>query len=248
MHTQIAGQSAVASLPAYPQLRVRQDLNEACFERGREILVAGEGALLAVSVGNSFFTEGHIAAVLEAVAPSAGKIKIFVTAPIAHHTLQGMGMTEDEAKHEAHKAGNNRRNRALRALQSPRLQGLRGRVSMLDWKNEVLLVPAYAKQFHAMQKLYQDSTSFRKAVYDTSAAVIRHGLGAEASSEYVTRGVVHGKHFLLKELALILAAPEIMQGSRVAYVYHRRWPVLESLLDGVFDGLRRERVGFVVVE
>ena len=71
-----------------------------------------------------------------------------------------------------------------------------------------------------------------------------NGLGV--NSDY---DVIEGSNYLLKELAFLLSIPSIYGGfDRFVFVYHRPWPILENLFNGVYDGEVCEALGFVILE
>lgn len=224
------------------------DVSSHCFEVGRRILAAGGAALVGISLGNSYFSERNIAAMFEALVAHTGLVHVFVTDAIAHHTFQALGLEEADAKKKARLDGNNRRNRLERGLQAPIFSAGRASISQVDWNHEVLRNFAYAASYRSLKRLYMENSTFQHEIREvTRTVVLGHLNRTGGSAENVEKQVSLGVHFLLKELAFIDAAPEILGLEKVVYVYHRCWPILEKLLNGEFDGRPRSGVGFAII-
>ena len=61
--------------------------------------------------------------------------------------------------------------------------------------------------------------------------------------------VMEGANYMLKELAFLFSVPSIYGGyDKYVFVYHKRWPVLENMFNGIYDNKVRTCMGFVVLE
>src|SRR3569832_1036224 len=77
-------------------------------------------------------------------------------------------------------------------------------------------------------------------------------LSRSASLGDLDRMVDIGIHYTLEELAILLifgrmaAEPDRSAGEEFGYIYHMRWPILENLVNGHYDGRVRKHVGFIL--
>ncbi len=49
------------------------------------------------------------------------------------------------------------------------------------------------------------------------------------------------------EIAFLSASPKVFNVERVAYIYHKRWPIFENFVNGKFNGIVRTDLGFVII-
>lgn len=54
-------------------------------------------------------------------------------------------------------------------------------------------------------------------------------------------------NYLIEEFGFLLAAPELYRTDKIAYIYHRPWPIFENLVNGKY-GQPINSLGFVIVE
>jgi tRNA-dependent cyclodipeptide synthase len=69
--------------------------------------------------------------------------------------------------------------------------------------------------------LYQQHTEFRRRIDELTLGVIG-----------MTGDLAEGVKFILKELAFIVVAPEILGEESVIYSYHRDFPIVADLVEG----------------
>ena len=242
---------SVAVRQKRPVFVITRELAGHCFTVGRRILDEKLGTVLATfSVGNPFSSEENIRSVLGLVAPQA-KVRVFIPQEISHHTFEALGYSEQDSLRLARAKGQNIAHKLERALYASPFQAQRQEIVRIDWNHEVDSAAAYQCEYPYFDTLYNDSESFRVAVRSTTESVVKKGAEREGkllSDAELQQRINLGVPFLIKELAFIIASPEILRTDSVVYLYHRRWPIFERLLNGEFDGNIRETVGFAVVD
>ena len=96
-----------------------------------------------------------------------------------------------------------------------------------------------------MVQLYGTNEAFRQDALDTTKTVLKTKLEKEIDLDQAAKEAVH---YLLKELAFVLVSPVLFQVPRTVYIYHHEWPVFEKLVNGVYDSIPKEKVGFLLVK
>ena len=67
--------------------------------------------------------------------------------------------------------------------------------------------------------------------------------GCTVSEEAVDEAV----EFLLEEFSYLLTCSQTCAAPNIAYVYHRRWPIFEGLINGKYDGVPKDnKIGFAI--
>lgn len=54
--------------------------------------------------------------------------------------------------------------------------------------------------------------------------------------------------YLLQELSYVLATPKLFSIKKTVYLYHKRWPILENLVNGKYTENTNKEVGFLIVK
>lgn len=221
-----------------PRFGCRMGLEGLVFQNGYDILREGGTVVVGMSLRNPYFSSReNIAGLLGFTISHFSEVNIFITSRIAVHTYEGLGYTPQRAATKARLQGNAIRNRVIDQLSS--FADGRAEVNLVDWDAGVEGHPAFKREHEYLVRLHDRLGDFRHEVRKTTAQV----LAVDVESPQVDIGVP----FLLKELAFLLASPEILQVKKVGYIYHRRWPIFENLINGEYDGAARAHIGFLIV-
>ena len=198
---------------------------------------------------------------------------MFVPDVIAEHSYRAIGSSKPE------KLARKKSKDILRRLKSVLTTSTIPRsfeISYVDWKKEVETSPEYIKQLDDVTKLFNNSKQFYNDTLEIVDAALESlwkwkmsGKGidrsdilrmdgkdeapyekAAASSKAKDYDVIEGANYILKEYAFFLAIPSIYTDfDKFVFVYHKRWPVLENLINGVYDNnMQAASMGFFVLD
>ena len=208
-------------------------------ENGYKI-VQGKGlAIVGMSPGNSHFNPQVIKELLQYASATFSKTKILIADVPAIHTYKGIGYSEKRAQKKARLNGNNLQNHSLRVIQTEKLN-----VELIEWADEVESAPEYQKELTHIQELYEENIAFRVDARNTTRNVVQSKLKEHVNIE---EAVDEAVWYLLKELAFLLASPQLFDEPLVSYVYHHRWPIYENLVNGKYDGNVQKNLGFILI-
>jgi tRNA-dependent cyclodipeptide synthase len=112
---------------------------------------------------------------------------------------------------------------------------------------------SYQGALEKLSSLYVSNDNFREDVRRATAITIESH--ARVSSRDRTRiqitgmpaGVDEGIHYLIGELAWLIAVSNNMGYAKAVYHYHKPWPVFERLIAGHYDGNVRPALAFRVL-
>jgi len=168
---------------------------------------------------------------------------------ISEHNYRAVGSKNPEKS--ARVKANRLRNKCKDVMKTMRCTTQK--YSYINWMEDIDSNPEYIQAFEYVKDLYQKNDQFRYEIQETTeAALISMRNGREkgqTDSENTCSSVdvEEGVKYLLKELAFFDALPHIYDRcEKFVFVYHRAWPVLETYFEGIYDGLYRPSLGFVI--
>jgi len=222
-------------------MKVIEERKGLAFENGYATLNKKGLVLIGMSPGNSYFKKKIIDKLINFVSRRFFKVRIMIAEKPAEHTYKAMGYPEGKAKRKARLAGNNLRNHSERSIASLK----KGDIAVIDWEKDVSSNSLYKEAYREMKELYKKNILFREDAREATGYVLE---GRIKPSVNMNKAVEEGVHYLLKELAFLLASPSIFGVSHVAYIYHREWNVYERFVNGFYDGRPKEKLGFLIVK
>ena len=173
---------------------------------------------------------------------------LFIPEKISEHNYRAVGSTKPEksARVQA-KRLRNKCEEVMKCINySPH------KYSYVNWTEHIDSNPEYYKALDYVKDLYQNNHNFRSEIQQTTEAALvcmktsRESFAVDGQSP-TNVDVEEGAKYLLKELAFFDALPHIYDNcTEYVFVYHRSWPVLEKYCEGLYDGLVRPSLGFVV--
>lgn len=199
-------------------------------------------AMVWMSAGNSFFTETAIQRTLQAVCPRVEHVVVLAPDEPAEHTYKALGYTGNDVVKKARLNANLLQNRARRVLETlPPADKVKCRVP--EWVDEVMPHPAYQTAYQRMRELYRTHAGFAQDARQTTQTVLETKTEKPVAPDAVEEGV----HYLLKELALVTASPEIFGVDHMTYAYHKEWPIFDKYIHGKYDRRTKTNLGFLLV-
>lgn len=224
-------------------MHIIRDLPDICFKTGYTVLENKGVAIVGMSPGNSYFKQDTIHTLLSFAQKAFSKVIIMIPDKPAIHTYKAIGYSSLEAEKIARRAGNRLRNCAQISIDALKAGRAECSIAVFDWYGDIETNKQYGTQKQYIYNLYRTNEQFRKDVRATTAEVIRPRLKQDRELESSCDVAIH---FLLEELAFLVACPAIFEQS-IAYIYHHRWPIWENLINGVYDDVKKE-LGFLVIQ
>jgi len=217
--------------------------------------------VLGMSLGNSFFNQTMVSALLSFLMKNCTRLYIFIPDIPAQYTYQAIG---DENYKRRIRLDMNRYRRWIQYVMDTVLQvDQRVRVVLVDWERDVTSNAHYQHRLAAYQKDYQEQKCplFVRDIQDQTRQVLLYlqrflqQRSTMFSVEKMDSAVNVGATFLLMELAFLttfhhLFPDVIHSSSELVYVYHRRWPVFERLLSNQYALTHPHDtdIGFIIIE
>ena len=199
--------------------------------------------IIGMSPGNSYFKDEVVKELLKRVVEKYGKAGILIADIPAISTYIALGYPENRARRDkALPQGNNLRNKVQRAMTE--LGYSAEQVKVIDWETEVEKDSSYQEKYKQILELYNTNKNFQNAADDATKGVLDY---SDKNIEDVASAVKIAVHYLLSEFAFMEFAPKFLKAEKVAYIYHKNWPVYESYIGGEFDNKKRDYLGSEVV-
>jgi len=227
-----------------------------------------EQMLIPICLNNGYYTRERVFNLLLFASRTSKQVSVFFTDGPAKHNYLAIGKTEREARRECHRHLNRLRNHCHAAL--ARINGDRQtnelfEVSFVDW-DSIYQARAFQREYRHLLRLYQADERFREDVRQTTHEVLRKKVAPleklhlqQLSMNSVVEMAVH---YSLEELAFLTTygtcrefkahelADEANEGQPkpFVYVYYQRWQVFERLVEGLYDGINRQEIGFYIID
>ncbi|MHB8831542.1 MAG: tRNA-dependent cyclodipeptide synthase [Patescibacteria group bacterium] len=225
------------------QLKEINDLKGKVFDNGYEVLKKHGLVIIWMSVGNSYFNKERIEEILEYAAKHFSVVRILIPYEPAIYTYLALGYDATRANSKARLGSNRLTNHTKRTISEN--ASFRGKdIRILNWAEEVEQADVYQKNYSVMTHLYETNHQFQIDVEKTTLEVLNNKSDNNISAEKVKIGV----KYLLEELSFVLSSPNLFKVDKTAYMYHRRWPIYEKLVNGEYDNKPKEDIGFLLVE
>ena len=197
-----------------------------------------------MSPGNSYFKDDEVRHLLKSVVEKYGRTAVVVADVPAISTYIAFGYPENRARRDkAIPQGNAFRNRTDRIRKE--LGYTTDQVHIVNWEGDIENNPEYQAKYVAIKNLYDTNQKFQEAADETTKQVLIHSDRDILDVDAATKIAVH---YLLSEFAFLEFAPEYFNEKSVSYVYHKNWPVYEDYIAGLFDGVERPYLDFILVE
>ena len=153
-------------------------------------------------------------------------------------------VSRDQEKKKARLNAKLLQNRARRVVANKLQQGCETELKVVEWVKEILPNKTYQDSYEHIKKLFETNERFHRDAREATRLVLSGKLKPEIDAEVAIDEAVH---YLLKELAFVLVSPKLFKASKVAYIYHKNWPIFENLINGVYNEDVRENLGFVII-
>jgi len=249
-------------------MRIKKGVSIPAFERGYGIVKNKGFVIVAMSIGNSYFSKEKITKLLPFVSNIFSKVRILVADTPSIHTYIAIGYDDKTAKKKTRLAGNRLKNHSHRTIQKTKETNPKADIDFVEcdfveWNKQVAKNKFFLEELKDVTNLYERHKEFKKHVHHEIKKRHEEGLSSfRRDARETTRTVLKGKlkpgidmekaidkgvRYLLEELAFLLASPKIFGIKRVAYIYHRDWPIYVNLIDGNYDDKVRENLAFVKI-
>lgn len=201
-------------------------------------------ALVWMSAGNSYFKENIIKKILNFVGENFIKTLVMAPDEPAEHTFKALGYEGNDIKRKARLNANLLQNRAKRII-SLLDNERQNKFKVIEWIDEIIPNNAYQARLKEISYLYSENKKFRDDALETTRNVLKGKIKEDGN---IISALKEAVNYLLKELAFVLASPEIYKTKKVTYVYHHEWPIFQKLISGYYNGLKRDNLGFLLLK
>jgi cyclo(L-tyrosyl-L-tyrosyl) synthase len=212
------------------------------FEQGYSIIGSNGTAIVGMSPGNSYFKKETIEDLLTECTKNFSKIIVMIPDMPAVHTSKACGYNDMKAEREARLNVNALTNKMDEILPDIR-KDYSGKIEVAKWNSQEAKSQEYEEEYENIIQLYKNNTTFRNDARNTTQSVIKNKMKPGLDLE---KSVDEGVKYLLSELAFLNAYTRI-NNTKIAYVYHKPWPIYENYVNGVY-GEKKSNLGFVIIE
>ncbi|MEH6373369.1 tRNA-dependent cyclodipeptide synthase [Streptomyces sp. KLMMK] len=221
-----------------------------CTERCGRHLMAAEHALIGLSPWNGYFTARRVESLVEWAAGTFRTVDVFIPSYEAAYTLIAAGVEPSVAVGRARRAVKKLRGPAQRAL--ARAGCGEGRVHT---GTSLAALPRYRQLRRTAEHMYRHDPGVRAACRAVARAAVAGALGVRergSSRPAPDPGLSEealdtAARYAWAELPVMLDSPGIFGVGSSVLVYHRRIPLIESLLEDGSALSPAPGQGFVVV-
>lgn len=229
-------------------VRINDDVDDSdVFQTGMSVLRRRGHVLVAICLNNGYYKRSRIEKLLQVAASLSPEVTVFFTDGPAVHNYLALGRSESYALKQTRKQYHQLRNACDETI--ARLHGLAS-FRFIDWAS-VYARTDYRTTYSELLELYNTNHRFRHEVRQATQAV----LARHQSNRDLEAAVDIGILYSLEELAFLSCydamALELVRPTsgdpQFAYIYHLRWDILERLANGVYDGIKRPNLGFIVL-
>ena len=194
-----------------------------------------------MSPWNSYFKHKEIAHLLRETIKKYDKAIIMIADIPAIATYEAMGYHIAKAQTKARLQGNNLKNKTQQTLDAIGIDS--SKVVIIDRAEEVENNEIYKKELEKIENLFTNNQNFHTSVLQTSEEVLKN-----SKKDYTTKDAEHATHYLLSEMAFIEFASQYFNAEKILYTYHKPRRVYEDYIAGVFDGIIKYHLDFVLLE
>lgn len=208
------------------------------MENGDQFLVVG------MSPGNGYFKQDVIDKILNYSLANYRDIGIFVPDVPAISTYVALGYPENVAKgKKAIPQGNNFKNKVLHSIERNNLDSQR--ITIFDWQKEGIEDnSSYRTHYAYLKNLYSTNTEFEKDINEATEQVLMHNPFKKKEIELAD--IRTGTHYIISEFAFMLFLSTSKTNYKfIIYGYHKPWPVWQSFISGVYDGVEKSSLEFL---
>lgn len=200
--------------------------------------------IIGMSPGNSYFKDEEIQFLLETITKRFGRVGVLIADIPAISTYVALGYPENRARRDkAIPKGNALKNRVAKVVE--KLGYSRDVVRVFDWGNEIENNSEYQDSYRRVSDLYENNKAFHSAVRSTTRNVLET---SEKPLSDIETAITLACHYLLSEFAFLEFAPKYLGVDQVVYIYHKNWEVYENYIAGMFDGVVRSHLDFLLLE
>ncbi len=231
------------------------------FDRGALHLIRHRRLVLPMCLNNGYYNRGNIAKLMIAASAISERVFVFFTDGPAIHNYLAYGKDETFARRESRKQFNRLRNCCEEALRTIPGEAKKFDFDSLRWE-KIYQWTYWQEQRDYLAELLTESEEFNRDVRDTTKSVLSKRLGIEGKVDNLESRIDIAVMYTIEELAFLLAAsrrigeveenePALGQvtdeQAPFCYVYYEHWPVMERLIDGRYDGVSRETIGYLIM-
>ncbi len=200
--------------------------------------------VIGMSPGNSYFKDDEVRFLLSSIVGEYGRTAILIADIPAISTYVALGYPQNRARRDkALPHGNNLKNRTKRI--ATELGYTDEQVRIIDWETEIENNSDYQEAYKKVEQLYKSKPEFEQEANSTTKGVLEYSGKKIENMDAAAKIAVH---YLLSEIAFLEFAPKFLDTEKVAYVYHKNWPVYEDYIAGRFDDKLRPYMDFILLE
>lgn len=198
--------------------------------------------LVGISLNNSYFNSDIITQLISVAYTLFKEIKIIIPDTLSTHNYIALGDSLKAAEKMVRQKGNNIKNKCVLAIQDITKSALKV-PDIIRWEY-IEKSPFYHNQLKKIHQLYNNNVEFKQDVRKNTRQVI---ISKICPTRNVKQSIDEGIQYILKEFAFLMAAPEIFNCSKVAFIYYKKWELLQNFINGKYDSSAKENIGYVII-
>lgn len=200
--------------------------------------------IVGMSIGNSYFSEANIEEILKIVMEKYGRTVILIPDIPAISTFVALGYPENRARKKVSQASNTIKNKVHRVIS--RLELKEEKIWFVNWNEEIEPNEIYKNEYRKITDLYSTKNLFQKDIQNATEKVL---LSNNREKPFdMDQAVNIGIEYILAEFAFIEFIRKYLNADMIDVVYHRNWNVYENYMNGIYDGLPKNYLGFWIPE
>ena len=223
---------------------------ECALSRGKRFLMDKSiPKMVGVSMGNSYYTEKRIYNTLKHFSQHTESLYCFFPDKINIHNFTAAGCSETKSNRMVRQLTNKCNRWIDNSISKLNNDNINIKVSRINWTSELESNQFYLESLNFIKQLYMNNTSFADSINSCSYQAV---LGYRKSytkqdrntDTTVTQSELNeASNYLLKEFAYVRVAPQILDTPNLLIIYHKDWPEMQHLIDGVYTQQRLPNIG-----
>jgi cyclo(L-tyrosyl-L-tyrosyl) synthase len=202
-----------------------------------------KSAIIGISMLNSHFRRDSIQHMTASIKDRYQNVFFMLPNKPAEHTLAGYGYEPLDATRTSRRKFAVLHRHCRESIEALHLKD----AAIVQWE-QFEHGEEYSRMLSSLDALYKSDERFCDDARVATSSMYQQSAFPKKKDMLLEEQIDMGIHFLLEELAFILASPEILKVPRTEYLYHRAMPILTDLLQEKYSFVPPTNVSFALLK
>lgn len=241
----VAAGNSLAERGVSATVGVRDIQDNPVMVRGVEILMSGGRLLMPLCLNNPYWSDQRVGMLVLAHLALGETTSVLVADGPAAHNYTALGYDDETIRSRVSEGARRLFSRVDKATGSLSMEE-RGRLIPWRW-DSIITHEAWRLAREEICKLFDNNDDFRQDVLALSKSVLSKQYAGGTRNFSSDSSIRLAANYALDEIAAFGASADILGVSKTCLLYHKRWPVYEKWANGIYNGVKAEKVGFLLL-